>query len=226
MSFVSPGCNKMPLYILNIWVRCTVPGSQIALSCRRTTGKREKEHRMAMTQTLHWPQLIGYYAILVLIGAGAVLFLALVLEWPSPWWSRPALGLQGLALLLLLLLRRGDPPLRLLLYPLVLAAGIYLWDHTLPPPSLLEGPLRKLIPRIILLWLFADTVLTTQRSRKTRWRAIQIRGRTLTLEDAAVLLAMTPDDLRRQLGRVGRATRIGKDGQERVILDDLNALVE
>jgi hypothetical protein len=181
---------------------------------------------MAMTQPLRRPQRLGYYAILLLIGAGALLFLALVLEWPSPWWSRAALGLQGLALLLLLLLRRGDPPLRLLLYPLVLAAGIYLWDHTLPPPSLPEEPLRELIPRIILLWLFADAVLTVQRFGKGRWRAIQIRGRTLTLEDAAMLLATTPDDLRRQLDQVGRAPRIGEDGQERLTLDDLKALIE
>jgi hypothetical protein len=181
---------------------------------------------MAMTQPLRGPQRIGYYAIVLLIGAGALLFLALVLEWPSPWWSRPALGLQGLALLLLLLLTRGYPPIRLLLYPLVLAAGIYLWDHTLPPPSLPEGPLRELIPRIILLWLFAEGMLTLQRSRKTRWRTIQIRGRTLTLEDAAVLFATTPDDLRQRLGRVGRAPGIGEDGQERLTLDDLRAIMK
>jgi hypothetical protein len=154
-----------------------------------------------------------------------LLFLALVLEWPSPWWSRPALGLQGVALLLLLLLTRGYPPVRLLLYPLVLAAGIYLWDHTLPPPSLPEGPLRELIPRIILLWLFADIMLTTQRSGKARWRAIQIRGRRLALEDAAMLLMTTPDDLRHQLARAGRATRIGEDGREWLTLDDVRALM-
>jgi hypothetical protein len=181
---------------------------------------------MAMTQPLRGPQRIGYYAILLLVGAGALLFLALVLEWPSPWWSRPALGLQGLALLLLLLLTRGYPPVRLLLYPLVLASGIYLWDHTLPPPSLPEGPLRELIPRLILLWLFAEGVLSIQRSRKTRWRAVQIRGRRLTLADAALLLATTPDDLRQRLGRAGRTIGVGEDGQEWLTLDDLRAIMK
>jgi hypothetical protein len=181
---------------------------------------------MAMTQPLRGPQRIGYYTILFLVGAGALLFLAVLLEWPSQWWSRPALGLQGLALLLLLLLTRGYPPVRLLLYPLVLGAGIYLWDHTLPPPSLPEGPVRELLPRLILLWLFIEGVLSFQRSRKTRWRAVQIRGRRLTLEDAAVLLAVTPDDLRRRLGQAGRAIRTGDDGQEWLTLDDLRAIME
>jgi hypothetical protein len=180
---------------------------------------------MAMTQPLRGPQRIGYYTIVLLVGAGALLFLALVLEWPSPWWSRPALGLQGLALLLLLLLTRGYPPVRLLLYPLVLGAGIYLWDHTLPPPSLPEGPLRELIPSLILLWLFAEGVFSFQRSRRTRWHAVQIRGRRLTLEDAAMLLTTTPDNLRRRLGQVGRAPRIGEDGQEWLTLDDVRAIM-
>jgi len=168
---------------------------------------------------------MGYYVVILFVGAGALLFLALVLEWPPLWWSRPALGLQGLALLLLLLLTRGYPPIRLLLYPLVLGVGIYLWDHTLPPPSLPEGPLREIIPRIILLWLFAEGLLIMQQARKERWRVIQIRGRTLTLEDAAVLLATSPDDLRKRLGRVGRAPSIGEDGQERLTLDDVQAIL-
>jgi len=168
---------------------------------------------------------MGYYVVILFVGAGALLFLALVLEWPPLWWSRPALGLQGLALLLLLLLTRGYPPLRLLLYPLVLGVGIYLWDHTLPPPSLPEGPLREIIPCIILLWLFAEGLLIMQQARKERWRVIQIRGRTLTLEDAAVLLATSPDDLRKRLRRVGRAPGIGEDGQERLTLDDVQAIL-
>ncbi|HET9224660.1 MAG TPA: hypothetical protein VFO07_19260 [Roseiflexaceae bacterium] len=181
---------------------------------------------MALTQSLRGSQRIGYYTIVLLVGAGALLFLALLLEWPSPWWSRPALGLQGLALLLLLLLTRGYPPVRLLLYPLVLAAGIYLWDHTLPPPNLPEGPLRELVPRLILLWLFAEGVLSFQRSRKMRWRAVQIRGRRLTLEDAATLLATTPADLRQRLGQAGRAIHIGEDGQEWLTLDDVRAIMK
>jgi hypothetical protein len=181
---------------------------------------------MAMTHSLRGPQRIGYYTLLLLIGAGALLFLALVLEWPSPWWSRPALGSQGLALLLLFLLTRGYPPVRLLLYPLVLGAGIYLWDHTLPPPSLPEGPLRELVPRVILFWLFAEGVLSFQRTRKPRWRAVQIRGRRLTLEHAAMLLATSPDDLRRRLEQAGRTISIGEDGQEWLTLDDLQAIIK
>jgi hypothetical protein len=112
----------------------------------------------------------------------------------------------------------------LLLYPLVLGAGIYLWDHTLPPPSLPEGPLRELIPSLILLWLFAEGALSFQRSRGARWRTVQIRGRRLTLEDAALLLSIAPDDLRRRLGQAGRTIGIGEDGQEWLTLDDLRAI--
>jgi hypothetical protein len=169
---------------------------------------------------------VGLYTILLLIGAGALLFLALLLEWPPASWSRTAIGLQALALVLALLLAPRLPSMRLLLYPLALACGIYLWDTTLPPPTLPEGPLRAIIPGSLLLLLLVDSTLTLQRWRQTRWRTIQIRGRTLMLDDAAALLRTTPDDLRRQLARAGRPARSGEDGHERVTLDDLNALLE
>ena len=39
---------------------------------------------MAITHPLRGPLRLGYYAIPLLIGAGALLFLALVLEYPPP----------------------------------------------------------------------------------------------------------------------------------------------
>jgi hypothetical protein len=105
---------------------------------------------MSMSQLLRGPRHMGYFAIELFIGAGALLFLALVLEWPPPSWSRLALGSQGLALLLALLLTHGHPPVRLVLYPLVLAGGIYVWDTTLPPPLALDPrhtPCYDLVPQ-------------------------------------------------------------------------------
>jgi hypothetical protein len=79
---------------------------------------------------------------------------------------------------------------------------------------------------LILLWLFAEGVLSFQRSRKTRWRAVQIRGRRLTLADASILLATTPDDLRWRLERAGRTIDMGEDGQEWLTLDDVRAIMK
>jgi hypothetical protein len=71
---------------------------------------------MNRDRVLSWPQT-GYYASALLIGVSALLFWLAVLEWHPLRWSRPALGLLGLALLLALLLARWHPPRRLFVYP-------------------------------------------------------------------------------------------------------------
>lgn len=181
-----------------------------------------------MLPTLHiltWPQRVGYVLNLILVGAGWLLFLALITEWPSAHWSRPALALQAIAAMLAWAIVHRLPSWRLMMHPLILASGIYLWDSTLPPPSLPYGPLRILIPGLILLGLLVDCVMTMWYIHYLRRRTIQIRQRYLRLEDAAMLLGMSPEELRMQLRRHGRKIRVDEQGREDLSLDDLRALI-
>ena len=180
---------------------------------------------MTTFRILPWSQRIGYAASTLLISAGWLTLLALLFKLPPTSWSRPAIVLQGAALLLAALLMLRMPAPRLILYPLILAGTIYLWDTTLPPPSLPEGPLRGLVPRVILLGMLTDGLMAISRAQRARWRAIQIADGYLSLDDAAVLCGTTVDDLRRRLGRAGRTTQIGNDGREHLALDDLDAVL-
>jgi hypothetical protein len=169
-------------------------------------------------QTHNWPERL-------LLAAGGSLFLALVLEWRPVSWSRPALSLQALALLVALLVARGHPPLRLIVYPLLLAGGIYLWDTSLPPPSLPEGPVRHVVPLILLLGLLIDCSITIRRSRRPSGYAPLFDGDQLPLTTAARILTSTPEAVRTRLRHLGRTTIIADDGTEYLVLDDISALI-
>jgi hypothetical protein len=179
---------------------------------------------MTTFRMLPCSQRVGYAASTLLISAGWLIWLALLFELPPTSWSRSAIGLQFAALLLAALLSLRMPVPRLILYPLILAGTIYLWDTTLPP-SLPEGPLRGLVPRASLLGVLTDGLMAISRAQRARWRAIRIVDGYLTLDDAALLCGTTVDDLRRRLGRAGRTTRLGDDGREQVALDDLDDLM-
>ncbi len=148
------------------------------------------------------PQIAGYGAVALLSCAGALTFLLLLLElWP-PAWSRPALALQGLAGVLALLLTYWHQPRRFLLYPIVLAGVIYLWDTTLPPPSLPEGPLRRLIPLAVLVGLLVDLLVTLHRRPQPAPRAApHVHGTDNDLDSRARLRATTGSDHRSRLRR-------------------------
>ncbi len=120
------------------------------------------------------PQVAAYSVVALLSSAGALIFWLLLLEWYPPAWSRAALGLQGLAGALALLLTYWYQPPRFFLYPIVLAGMIYLWDKSLPPPSLPEGPLRGIIPRVALVCLLADLMITRRRSRPPSRKATRV----------------------------------------------------
>jgi hypothetical protein len=180
---------------------------------------------MTTFRMLPWSQRVGYAASTLLISAGWLILIALLFELPPTSWSRSAIVLQFAALLLAALLSLRMPAPRLILYPLILAGTIYVWDTTLPPPSLPEGPLRGLVPRAILLAVLADGLMAISRAPRARWRALQIVDGYLTLDDAALLCGTTVNDLRRRLGRAGRTTRLGDDGREHVALDDLDDLM-
>ena len=180
---------------------------------------------MTTFRMLPYSQRVGYAASTFLISVGWLILLALLFELPPTFWSRPAIGFQGVALWLAGLLSLRMPAPRLILYPLILAGTIYLWDTTLPPPSLPEGPLLGLVPRAILLAVLADGLMAISRAQRAEWRALQVVDGYLTLDDAALLCGTTVDDLRRRLGRAGCTTRLGDDGREQVALDDLDDLM-
>jgi hypothetical protein len=108
----------------------------------------------------------------------------------------------------------------------VLAVLIYLWDTTLPPPTLPGGVLRDALPRLVLIGLLLDGVLTLQQRRITRPYTVQIRAGILAIEDAAVLLGITVDAVRWRLQHAGRTARRLPDGAEVLSLDDLRAITQ
>jgi hypothetical protein len=174
---------------------------------------------------LRRPQLAGYAAVALLSAAGALLFFTLILGVHPATWSRPALGLQALAGALALLLTYWYRPPRFFVYPIIIAGVIYLWDTTLPPPTLPEGPLRWLIPRAVLIGLVADAVRTLRRAPRPPEQATRISGGYLTVEGAARVLDTTPADLRLRLWRAMRAPVVSRDGTEYLSLDDLHVVL-
>jgi hypothetical protein len=178
---------------------------------------------MTSVQLLPWPQRIGYVLTMLLIGKGWLICLALLLEWPSAYWSRPALALQAAALVLALLLRQRVPARRLVVYPLLLAASIYLWDTTLPPPNLPDGWPRVTIPGLVLAGLVGDYARTTRRVWQARDYGA-LSHRRIALEDAAFLLGISVAELRLRIQRRGCVVLIDAAGHEHVLLDDVYAL--
>jgi hypothetical protein len=174
--------------------------------------------------TLTRPQRFGYILSLLLLRAGWLLLLALILEWFAAHWSRPAIALQAAALVLALLLRQRVPVRRLIAYPLILAGSIYLWDTTLPPPSLPDGWPRVLIPGLVLVGLLIDYAYTVQRVRQARGRSTPRHRATVALDDAAQLLGLPLTNLRIRLQERRCVIIIDDAGQESVCLDDLYAL--
>jgi hypothetical protein len=174
--------------------------------------------------TLTRPQRFGYVLSLLLLRAGWLLLLALILEWFAAHWSRPAIALQAAALVLAFLLRPRVPTRRLIAYPLILAGSIYLWDTTLPPPSLPDGWPRVLIPGLVLLGLLIDYAYTVQRVRQARGRSTPRHRSPVALDDAARLLGIPVTNLRIRLQERRCVIIIDDTGQESVSLDDLYAL--
>jgi hypothetical protein len=177
-------------------------------------------------RAIHWPQRAAYYAIALLTAVGAMIFWLLVLEWGAPTWIRPALGLQWLALALALVFTYWRRPPRFFLYPVVLTSVIYLWDTSLPPPSLPEGPLRELVPRLVLIGLVADMLISVRGLQQSPSKRTPIRGGRIQLDGAALVLDTTPDDLRTRLKRIERSTIMSEDGEEYLSLDDLYMVLE
>jgi hypothetical protein len=174
---------------------------------------------------IHWPRRISYATIALLSGAGTLLFWALLDDLPAPAWSRTALGLQLLAgSLAVLLLTRWRVSLRAISYPLLLAVVIYLWDTTLPPPTLPGGVVRDYVPRVVVVGLLIDLVMTVRHRPATPPQTVQIRAGLVSIEHAAALLGITVDEVRRRLQQTGRTALRLPDGNDVLSLDDVRAI--
>ncbi len=152
-----------------------------------------------MMTTLTRPQRAGYLLSLLLLSAGWLLLLALTLESPLASWSRHALVLQAAALLVAHQLVPRTLAQRLVLYPLVLAASIYLLDSTLPPPTFPAGWPRELIPRLVLGGLLVDWLWTIHQRRRARQSTVRGGQQHMPLADAAQLLGLSAAELRARI---------------------------
>ncbi len=102
------------------------------------------------------PLSVVYGTIMLLMAISVLILLILICGWISPFWSRTAILLQGIALLVVGMAYRWRPSWRLVLYPVLLAYMTYLWDTTLPPPNLPDGMVRFLLPCALLIGIAGD----------------------------------------------------------------------
>lgn len=192
-----------------------------------------------------WPRRVTPLVLSALIAAGALLLLNMVLEFQDPVWSRPAIVLQLLAVACASAALRARWMLsrRFIAYPLILAIVIYLWDLTLPPPSLPEGAVRNLVPRLALLGLVVDMAIWRHRRRAASIPVTQshqilletgapvlserrtpVRHGLIRLDDAARFFRTSEVALRSLLERTGGAP-LRNEGREYLRLNDLLRIV-
>lgn len=190
-----------------------------------------------------WPERLLRSGFALCLGGSCLILAGLLPGLYAPVWSRAALLLQAAALLLgfcLILLRRRSP--RWLLYPVVLAWVVYLWDTTLPPPTLPDGLLRSLVPRLALIAILTDACIVIQRqlhkarvARTTRMassvqgllqRAIPVRNGLVPVDAIAELFQISPEELVARLHRHGRRTIDTPDRGPSLRLADLMLLLK
>jgi hypothetical protein len=163
--------------------------------------------------------------IVVLTIVGILIFVPVIAGFTSPFWSRPLLVLQGLALLFGVIVYYRQRVRRFLLYPLLLAAAIYLWDTTLPPPSLPDGLLRFLIPRVVMVGILGHLVYLVLQRRKRIRRIVPVVRGYVQLDEVAPLFDRSPAQLRTQVLLAGYRVYIDSDAKEYVALKDLMAVL-
>lgn len=113
------------------------------------------------------PQIIVLATLLILMISSLFVFLLLIYELSAPMWSRPAIFLQLLALAMAIVATPLLPAKRLLLHPVLAAGTIYLWDMSLPPPTLSHEFARTYLPLGMIALIVADgTLLLWQTARK------------------------------------------------------------
>lgn len=178
---------------------------------------------MSLRGTSRAPLLALTAACAFLIAAGAVLTVVLVGQWVSPYWSRFAIVLQGSALLLAGIGYRRRPAWRLLLYPFAIGGVLYLWDSTLPPPNLPDGPIRVALPLALLAGIAVDVGLHLWQATRPHRRFVHVYAGRVALVDAARIVGISPDAFRQQYRRIGRPIMLDHTGSEELLLADLLA---
>jgi hypothetical protein len=171
------------------------------------------------------PLGVVYTTILLLLSVGAVLLLTLIVKLLPPFWSRTVIVLQGVALAVVLIAYRWRPSKELIVYPILIAAVTYLWDETLPPPSLTDSHARFFFPLICLAVIGGDLALSWRRALPFAPRRLRVYGDYVNLDEAAHFFHIPPDVLRAHLARAGRPIIVGRSGEEYVLLDDLTRAV-
>jgi hypothetical protein len=105
-------------------------------------------------------------------------------------------------------------------YPVSVAICVYLWDTTLPPPTLPQGKVRFLLPLVVVLIVTAHSIWVA------RHTIIQLRFHRPTTQEylhltyAATLLELSEDAVRARLQRIGSTTQLHA-GQEYIAVDDV-----
>jgi len=159
------------------------------------------------------------------VGAGALLFWSIVLDLLPSAWTRYTLASQMVALFIAYLVLRVGLAHRLVLYPLLLGCLIYLWDTTLPPPTLPEGLGRHLLVRVLLIGLLTDTVRQLHRKPQPPLAPSPGRDNLIHVTRAARLLQTTPQALQERLQQL-EWDWVLLDGEAYLSADALVALVE
>jgi hypothetical protein len=174
---------------------------------------------------LRSPLSVVYSVIVLCMAIGGGILVTLLFELLMPFWSRTVIVLQGLALLVALIAYRWRPSWRLLLYPLLLANMAYIWDHTLPPPTLPDGLIRVALPLAMLLGIMGDLLVHFQRALPFTPKRIPVYGGYVNLDEAAHFFRLPPDLVRISCERSGHRIVMGRGGDEYVALDTLLSVI-
>lgn len=168
------------------------------------------------------PITVIHATILLCTIASTALLVALVFALLDPVWSRAALALQAVTLVVMGLARRWGPPPRIAVYALLLGMSTVLWDPTLPPTDLPEGGIRHVLPLVVSVVVLADLLLPRPDALPFRPARVGVYAGLVDLTEAAWFFRCDPALLRE---RLGARLVIAPDGSILVALDDVLAVL-
>jgi hypothetical protein len=156
------------------------------------------------------------------------LLLALMLGISGSWGSRLALLLQAAVLLTAMMRIRVQArrSWRWVGYPLLLASAIYLWDVSLPPPTLPHGVLRTLVPKLVMVGILSHMLLRARPQPIPAQRRVRVLHGYSDLVEVADLFGRSPAMIRDRLRPYPLAIYVADDGCEYVSLIMVLALLD
>jgi len=98
---------------------------------------------------------------------------------------------------------------------------LYLWDATLPPPTLPDGPIRVALPLTLLGGIVGDVGLLLWQMARPHQRFIHAYAGRVALVDAARISGISPEALRMAWRRTGRPILMDATGMEELWLADV-----